>query len=217
MDCQPRSAVRKKKRQRDRLIAVAAQQPGWVLSFQDETWWSRTAQPHLHTWSAPARDRLHARTVPAADPKAIACYGVLLRSGATADRIGIRFVTGRPVSGLTTQFLAWGSARLAAEGQRVWVVIWDNASWHRSQEVRTWVRTHNRAVKAGQHPGVRIILCFLPVKSPWLNAIEPHWMHTKRRILDPTQPLSLAEIESRVCASFGCQPDDHLRLSANVS
>lgn len=199
------------------MIAVAAQQPGWVLSFQDETWWSRTAQPHLHTWSAPARDRLHARTVPAADPKAIACYGVLLRSGATADRIWIRFVTGRPVSGLTTQFLAWGSARLAAEGQRVWVVIWDNASWHRSQEVRTWVRTHNRAVKAGQHPGVRIILCFLPVKSPWLNAIEPHWMHTKRRILDPTQPLSLAEIESRVCASFGCQPDDHLRLSANVS
>ena len=199
------------------MIAVAAQQPGWVLSFQDETWWSRIAQPHLHTWSPKQRDRLHALTVPAAEPKAIACYGVLLRTVARPDRIWIRFVAGRPISGITTQFLAWGSARLGAEGQRVWVVIWDNASWHRSKQVRTWVRTHNRGVKAGQRTGVRIILCFLPVHSPWLNAIEPHWMHTKRRILEPTQPLTLAAIEARVCANFGCEPDDHLSLSANLS
>ncbi|MDQ2997917.1 MAG: transposase [Chloroflexota bacterium] len=198
-------------------MVVATQQPGWVLSFQDETWWSRIAQPHLHTWSPNARDRLHALTVPPTEPKAIACYGVLLRSVGMVDRIWIRFVAGRPISGITTQFLAWGSARLATEGQRVWVVIWDNASWHRSTQVRTWVRTHNRAVKTGQRTGVRIILCFLPVQSPWLNAIEPHWMHTKRRILEPAQALTLAAIEARVCANFGCVPEDHLSLSANVS
>ena len=199
------------------MIARAAQQPGWVLRFQDETWWSRIAQPRLHTWSPKQRDRLQALRVPAAEPKAIAGDGVLLRTIATSDRIWIRFVAGRPVSGITTQFLAWGSVRLAAEGQRVWVVIWDNASWHRSNAVRQWVRTHNRAVKAGQSAGVRMLLCFLPVQSPWLNAIEPHWMPTKRRILEPTQPLSLAAIEARVCANFGCEPEDHLSLSAHVS
>lgn len=199
------------------MIAIAAQQPGWVLSFEDETWWSRISQPQLQTWSPHQRARLHVLTVPTAEPKAIACYGVLLRSRTSPDRVWVRFVVGRPSSGITTQFLAWGSVRLGAEGQRVWVVIWDNASWHRSTAVRQWVRTHNRAVKAGQRMGVRIVLCFLPVQSPWLNAIEPHWMHTKRRIVDPTQPLSLAAIEARVCANFGCVPEDHLRLSANVS
>ena len=51
-------------------------------------------------------------------------------------------------------------------------LIWDNASWHVSHEVRTWIRAHNRAVKqTGQ--GVRLVPCLLPIKSPWLNPIEP--------------------------------------------
>jgi len=25
--------------------------PDWALGFQDETWWSRFAQPRLHAWS----------------------------------------------------------------------------------------------------------------------------------------------------------------------
>ena len=32
---------------RDRLIALAARHPDWVLGYQDETWWSRLAQPTL--------------------------------------------------------------------------------------------------------------------------------------------------------------------------
>lgn len=30
------------------MIHLAAQHPDWVLSFADETWWSRVPQPALH-------------------------------------------------------------------------------------------------------------------------------------------------------------------------
>ena len=29
----------------------AQTQPTWALGFEDEVWWSREAQPHLHSWS----------------------------------------------------------------------------------------------------------------------------------------------------------------------
>src|SRR3712207_7652164 len=47
----------------------------------------------------------------------------------------------------STRFLSWCSKKLEAIGKRVWVLIWDNASWHISREVRGWIATHNRKVK----------------------------------------------------------------------
>ena len=75
---------------------------------------------------------------------AVACYGLL-----RADTQGmlLRFVDGRPVSAVTTQFLAWLTARLAAEGNTALLMVWDNASWHISQAVRAWLKAHNRRVK----------------------------------------------------------------------
>ena len=35
------------------MIRLAASDPDWVLGFEDEVWWSRLAQPALHTWAAP--------------------------------------------------------------------------------------------------------------------------------------------------------------------
>jgi DDE superfamily endonuclease len=49
--------------------------------------------------------------------------------------------------------------------------VWDKASWHASRRVRSWIMAHNLRAKA--EDGVRIVACFLPVKAPWLNAIEP--------------------------------------------
>jgi len=77
--------------------------------------------------------------------------------------------------------------------------VWDNASWHTSQAVRRWIRAHNRTVKA-QQQGVRIIPCLLPTKSPWLNPIEPKWLHGQRAIVDPEQRLAAAEVQARVYA-----------------
>src|SRR4051812_5844896 len=112
-------------------------------------------------------------------------------------------VEGRPVSRVTTDFLAWGADRLAAEGKRVWVLVWDNAAWHVSKAVRAWIGEHNRTVK--RTGGVRILVCRLPVKSPWLNPIEPRWLHGKRAIVEPDGPLTAHELMDRVHQHFGCE------------
>lgn len=176
------------------------------------------AQPHLHAWSADAQPvRLVEQAVAAddPDPQALACYGVLLRPAAGAaidsEQVWLRFVDGRPVSAITTQFLDWCCARLAAQGVPVWALIWDNASWHISKTVRAWLRTHNRTVKqTGQ--GVRLLVGQLPVKSPWLNPIEPKWIHSKRAIVEPARLLSAQEVADRVCSYLGCSHEPHLAL-----
>jgi hypothetical protein len=135
--------------------------------------------------------RLIEQAVPKSDPdpKALACSGALLRQAGQRERVWLRFVEGRPLSALTEQFLGWRCDQLQEAGVRVWVLIWDNASWHVSKRVRAWIRAHNRQVK--QHgQGVRILPCYLPVKSPWLNPIEPKWVHGKRAIVEPARLLS---------------------------
>jgi transposase len=201
-------------------MQVAARHPDWVVGFADEVWWSRLAQPHLHTWAEADHPlRLVEQTVATndPDPKALAGYGVLLRRAgqpeqeAQDETVWLRFVAGRPVSAITTQFLHWCCPKLEALGVPVWVLIWDNASWHVSKAVRGWIRTHNRAVKRDGH-GVRIIVCCLPVKSPWLNPIEPKWVHSKRAIVEPTRLLSADEVAERLCAYLGCPHEAHLTL-----
>jgi transposase len=173
-----------------------------VLGFQDEVWWSRLARPGLHAWSGDGPMRLHEPTADAADrdPKALACYGLL--RGDTGGMM-LRFVAGRPVSQVTEDFLAWACARLAAEGERALLLVWDNAGRHVSQRVRARIKSHNRRAEA--EGGVRIVACYLPVKPPWLNAIEPKWVHGKRAILEPERKLSGDEVIQRVCGYYGCE------------
>jgi hypothetical protein len=212
VDHQPRSGVSAKKSRRDRLIALAAAHPDWGLGFADEVWWSRLAQPALHAWAdldRPLRLVEQAVAKEDADPKALACYGLVLRQAARDEQVWLRFVQGRPVSGLTTQFLDWCCSKLDQHSVPVWVLIWDNASWHISKAVRAWIRTHNHRVKRAGH-GVRLLVCCLPVKSPWLNPIEPKWVHGKRAIVEPTRLLTAQEVADRVCAYFGCSHEPHL-------
>lgn len=164
-------------------------------------------QPSLHTWTQEPT-RLIEQSVAHGDPdpKALATYGLLLPS---TDELWLRFVDGRPVSAITIQFLADCCERLAARGTRALLLIWDNASWHISQAVKGWIRAHNRQVKQ-ERSGVRIITCQLPVKAPWLNPIEPKWVHGKRAVVEPARLLTAAELEERVCTYFGCHPQDHL-------
>jgi hypothetical protein len=131
-----------------------------------------------------------------ADPeaKALACYGLWPPE---RERMLLRFVDGRPVSAVTCAFLAWAAERLAAEGVRALALVWDNAAWHISREVRAWVRDHNRRVKAAGN-GCRLLVCRLPSRSPWLNAIEPEWVHGKRAVVEPARKLSGAELKQRL-------------------
>jgi hypothetical protein len=192
------------------------------LGFEDETWWSRFAPPNLHAWAAadqPLRLVELARAKDDPDRKALACYGLLVRWSTaetkTQKQMWLRFVDGRPVSAITTQFLDWCCTKVAALGKQVLALVWDNASWHISQAVRSWIREHNRQVKASGQ-GVRILVCPLPVKSPWLNPIEPKWLHGKRRVVEPERILSAQELAERVCATFNCAHEQHLSIPEKV-
>ncbi len=79
----------------------------------------------------------------------------------------------------------------------------DNASWHISREVRTWIKTHNRRVKC--EGGCRLVVCQLPTKSPWLNRIEPKWVHGKRAIAEPARKLTVDETQQRICDYYHCE------------
>lgn len=202
------------------MIELARAHPEWALGFQDETWWSRLAQPSLSAWADGDHPlRLVEQTVAKADPdpKALACYGLLLRAEAqTPEQVLLRFVDGRPISAVTTQFLAWCCERLAAQGTTALLLVWDNAAWHVSREVRAWLRAHNQQVKRAKK-GVRILACYLPVKSPWLNAIEPKWTHTKKRVVEPDRLLSGQELADRVCDALACPHEPHLIMPQQVA
>jgi hypothetical protein len=154
------------------LIRLAASHPDWALGYEDETWWSRLAHPALSAW-APDDKPLHlveqAVTPDDPDPKALAAYGLLVRlveaDGVAEEEVWLRFVDGRPVSCVTIQFLEWVCERLESLGKKALLLVWDNASWHVSREVRAWLRAHNRCVNQ-DGVGVRIVVCHLPIKSP---------------------------------------------------
>jgi transposase len=194
--------------------------PTWALGFGDEVWWSRLAQPDQHRWEEEGTvTHLQelARSKQDPDPKALACYGLLLRGrNAQADQMLLRFVDGRPVSAVTIDFLTACCEQLAAQSITALLLIWDNASWHKSQMVRTWIHSHNQQVKrTGQ--GVRILPCLLPSKSPWLNPIEPKWVHGKRKVSEADRILSADELEARVCAYYGCRREPHLIMPEKVA
>jgi transposase len=200
------------KKRRDSLIALAERQ-GWVVGYQDEVWWSRVSQPNLHSWSEkdePLRLQELSKNKDDPDPKALACYGVL---EADSGRMRLRFVSGRPISQVTTDFLEWICEQVQAQGKHILVLIWDNASWHVSKRVKTWLREHNQRVlqeaRTGK-TGVRIIPCWLPIKSPWLNRIEPKWVHGKRAVVEPARLLTAQELKQRVCEYFGCEQGELL-------
>jgi hypothetical protein len=167
------------------------------------------------------RVRLAAPAADPADPeaKALACYGLWLPE---PGRMLLRFVAGRPVSGITCAFLAWVAGQLAAEGVRVLALVWDNAPWHVSRAVRAWIRDHNRRVKrdGGCRLPIcrlpicrlpicrllicRLLICRLPSRSPWLNPIEPRWAHGKRAVVEPERKLAGLELQQRLCAHYCC-------------
>jgi len=88
---------------------LAEHHPEVALGFQDETWWSRVTQPTLHAWAdEDGALRLVEQTAPKddPDPKALACYGLLVACPAAPEtlpeQVWLRFVDGRPVSAITT-------------------------------------------------------------------------------------------------------------------
>ncbi len=103
---------------------------------------------------------------------------------------------------MTCAFLAWVAGHLAAEGVRVLALVWDNAPWHVSREVRAWIRDHNRRVKcrrrlppAGLSPAEQE-----PVAEP----DRAQWAHGKRAVTEPERKLTGDELQRRLCDHYRC-------------
>jgi len=197
-------------------MEVAGSASEWAVGFEDECWWSRVALPTLNACSPDGEPlRLIQRSVARDDPepKALSCYGLYLPQ---IDQTWLRFVDGRPVSSITARFLGWCSQKLEAQAKKVLVLIWDNASWHISKELRRWLGSHNRRLKRSGK-GVRIVVCLLPKQSPWLNAIEPKWIHGKRKVVEADGLLGAYELAERVCRVFDCPHHEHLTVPQKVA
>ena len=138
------------------------------MGYEDECWWSRFEQPSLHSW-AEAQEPMRLLQKEAKkgdpDPKALSCYGLYLPEMGRSSSSWLRFVDGRPVSVITTQFLEWSCRRLEELGKKALVLVWDNASWHISKFVKKWIAAHNRRVKESDS-GVRIVCpAFFPRRA----------------------------------------------------
>jgi len=193
------------------------------VGCEEETWWSRVAPPALPAWT-PAQQPLRVVEQPVPptepDPQALACYGLRVQerpSQEVSPESGwLRFVADRPVSAVTVAFLSWVCAKVTVLGKTALRLVGDTASGHRSQAVRQWRRAHNRQVKREGH-GSRIVSGPLPIKSPWLNPLEAHWVHGKRAVREPTRLLTAAELVERVNTHFGCPYEDSLSIPQEVS
>jgi hypothetical protein len=173
-----------------------------LLVEEDECWFSRFAQPQAHAWAEPGEELRLVQRQPrrGETDKALACFGPVRHD---TDAVLLYFSTGQPNSLQMWLFIIGLLAVARADGKQVLVIIWDNASCPKSADIRAWIRAYNRAAKTAGEP--RLLTHLLPVKSPWLNPIEPRWVHAKRGVCEPDGELTLPELRRRLCAHFETQ------------
>lgn len=168
---------------------------------EDECWFSRFAAPKIYQWTGEREIRMQTHDTRERQNPALSCYGV--RCSLT-KQVYLGFFEGQPLSEMTWDFLQGLLALARLKGKKLLVLIWDNAGWHLSKRLRTWIHQYNQ--KAKETGDVRLLTHLLPRKSPWLNPIEPCWLHAKRAIWEPQRILSIAELKERLCSYFGIQP-----------
>ena len=166
---------------------------------QDESWFSRFKQTAFQQWAGPGDHPRLVQREPARHQKdkALACFG------AVCQQTGQRYFylcEGQPNTAYTILMLKRLLAVARDKGKRVLLILWDRASWHKSKALFRWTRAHNRQAKL--NGDVRLLTCLLPSKSPWLNSMEPHWVHAKRKVGEPDGNLSIAMLKRRLSALF---------------
>lgn len=185
------------------MRAQAQVREDWLLFEEDECWFSRFAQPAAYAWAWPDTPLKLVQREPKKGEreKALACFGALRHD---TQQVELYFSHGQPNSEQMWVFIMGLLAIARQEGKRVLVIIWDNASWHDSLRLRQWIRDYNREAKRLGEP--RLLTHLLPIKSPWLNPIEPHWLHAKRATCEPDGDLSSEELRRRLSAYFQTEP-----------
>ena len=201
---QPGPGIRQKKERGEQLLARLSDRPDIDIVYEDESWFSRYAMPRYRTFSpVGAPSRLPIRQPPKREKrKAVAVYGALrINDG----QILVRCADGQPNTKKTRAFLCWLLRETQRRGKKWLLVIWDHASWHRS--LKGWVKTYNRA--AGRTGKPRLMIRFLPVKSPWLNRIEPYWYHAKKEIYRIDRTPTVPELKEIIHRHFDPTKTQH--------
>lgn len=174
-----------------------------MLVDQDECWFSRFAQPTTKAWyEADTPLCLIQRDARRGEKdKALACFGAVRQD---THEVLLSFSDGQPNSLQTWLFVIGLLAVARQENKAVLVIIWDNASWHKSKSIRRWIHDYNRLAKVYNEP--RLLVHRLPTQSPWLNPIEPRWLHAKRAVCEPDDDLIPDELRRRICNYFDTVP-----------
>ena len=159
----------------------------------------------MRSWAAKGEElRLVQRQPKPKEPgKALACLGAVRQD--TGERF-LYFCDGQPDTDKIILMLERLLAVARCERKCVLAIIWDRATWHKSQKLKRWIHKHNQAAK--QSGDVRLLTCLLPVKSPWLNPMEAHWVHAKRKIAEPDGEITVNELKCRLCAHFQVEFSD---------
>ena len=134
----------------------------------------------------------------------------------TQNAVWRRCVEGQRMSAITTACLAWSCLQLTEHGKKALLLIWDHASGHRCQAVRTWIREPNHQVRWEQM-GVRMVVCPLPIISPWLNPLQPHCVYGERGVVEADAILPAWELAERVCAYVQCVHEPHFAVPEHVA
>ena len=177
-----------------------------MLVDQDEGWFSRFAQPTTPAWyeaDFPVY-RMQRDGKRGAKNKALACFGAVRQD---THEVLLSLSDGQPNS-LQTWLFVMGLLSVARhENKRVLVIIWDNASWHKSKAIQPWIRDYNQLAKVHNEP--RLLVHRLPTQSPWLNPLEPRWLHAKRAVCEPDDDLTPDELCKRICKHFDTTSFSH--------
>lgn len=168
---------------------------------EDECWFSRFAAPKVYQWTEGNEIRMTSYDTREREHPAVSCYGVRCT---VSKQVYLGFFEGQPLSEMTWNFVQGLLARARQMEKKLVVLIWDNAGWHLSKRLKQWIHHHNQAAKVTGD--VRLLTHLLPRKSPWLNPIEPCWLHARRAIWEPTRPLEVSELKDRLCSYFALKP-----------
>jgi transposase len=183
------------KAQRDRLLAWARAAPDGAAVWLDQSWFSRWPY-RFRAWSS----RHPCPHVPQRWNEAVETTALYAALEDESQEAFLRWASGQPNSAETVRFLEALMAHWNGIGKRFIVLLWDRAPWHTSQETRGWVRQYNRRAK--REGLTRLILCYLPVRSPWLMPLEAIFGWVKHQVLGPRLFETLEALHGAVEQAF---------------
>jgi transposase len=166
-----------KKARRDQILQWAQCDSSIIVIYQDESWFSGNPKP-VGGYGQPGHDQ--DRAVDKLPHKLKGAWVLYAAYEALTGRVQ-RYYAPRCNQTHVRRQLEVLLAQYQAAGKRVLVVIWDNASWHKAKALRRWYCHYNQSAK--REGLIRLLMVYLPSRSPWLNPLEPVFGQTKRRVV----------------------------------